>query len=150
VIAATPATIALDPATVITAGGYFAYLLAVKRRTLIVRGLSNVYDGGMTTKPVAADVDRLSLERQVCFAPPMLTRLHALGLLTRLRSATDQRATKVELTTKGRTLRRRALKIRPAVVERLAVHLSQTAASGVNIATTTKEKKWHSKKTPNR
>src|SRR5260370_24585509 len=141
-----------------------------------------VYDGSMTTKTVAADVDPLSLERQVFFAlaltnravlavyrpvleplgltqpqyqvmlalgdnekssapplsvkqiaallqmdsatlSPMLKRLQALGLITRLRSATDERTMKVELTTKGRTLRRQALKIPPAVVERLGVDL---------------------------
>src|SRR5258707_5756153 len=54
---------------------------------------------------------------------PMLKRLQALGLITRLRSATDERTMKVELTTKGRTLRRQALKIPPAVVERLGVDL---------------------------
>ena len=54
---------------------------------------------------------------------PMLKRLLALGLITRLRSATDERTMQVQLTTKGRTLRRRALKIPPAVVERLGVDL---------------------------
>jgi MarR family transcriptional regulator, organic hydroperoxide resistance regulator len=138
----------------------------------------------MTTKAVAADVDPLSLERQVCFAlaitnravlavyrplleplglthpqylvmlalwdnekssspplsvkqiaallqmdsatlSPMLKRLQALGLITRLRSATDERTMQVEPTTKGRTLRRRALRIPPAVVERLGVDLDE-------------------------
>ena len=142
------------------------------------------YDGSMTTRAVAADVDPLSLERQVCFAlaitnravlavyrplleplglthpqylvmlalwdnekssspplsvkqiaallqmdsatlSPMLKRLEALGLITRLRSATDERTMQVELTTKGRTLRRQALKIPPAVVERLGVGLDE-------------------------
>ena len=136
----------------------------------------------MTTNAVAADVDPLALQRQVCFAlaitnravlavyrpllaplglthpqylvmlalwdneksssaplsvkqiaallqmdsatlSPMLKRLQALGLITRLRSATDERTMEVELTTKGRTLRRQALKIPPAVVERLGVDL---------------------------
>ena len=144
----------------------------------------NAYDGGMSTKAVAADVDPLSLERQVCFAlaitnravlgvyrplpeplglthpqylvmlalwghppsspqplsvkqiaallqmdsatlSPMLKRLQALGLLTRLRSVTDERTMQVELTTKGRTLRRQALKIPPAVIERLGVDLDK-------------------------
>ena len=53
----------------------------------------------------------------------MRKRLQALGLITRLRSATDERTMQVQLTTKGRTLRRRALKIPPAVVERLGVDL---------------------------
>src|SRR5260370_17165752 len=33
-----------------------------------------VYDGSMTTKTVAADVDPLSLERQVCFALAITNR----------------------------------------------------------------------------
>jgi MarR family transcriptional regulator, organic hydroperoxide resistance regulator len=52
---------------------------------------------------------------------PMLKRLQTLGLITRLRSAPDERTVKVELTKKGPTLRRRALKIPPAVIERLGV-----------------------------
>lgn len=52
---------------------------------------------------------------------PMLKRLQTLGLLTRTRSATDERATDVELTAQGRALRTRALDIPPAVVARLGV-----------------------------
>ena len=157
-----------------------------------------IYDGSMTTKTVAADVDPLSLERQVCFAlaitnravlavyrplleplglthpqylvmlalwdnekssspplsvkqiaallqmdsatlSPMLKRLEAVGLITRLRSATDERTMKVELTTQGRTLRRQALTIPPAVVERLGVGLGEleqlhAVLTGINAA----------------
>jgi len=156
------------------------------------------YSGSMTTKTVAADVDPLSLQRQVCFAlavtnravlavyrplleplglthpqylvmlalwdnekssspplsvkqiaallqmnsatlSPMLERLQALGLITRLRSATDERTMQVELTTNGRTLRRQALKIPPAVVERLGVGLDELeqlhdVLTGINAA----------------
>ena len=156
------------------------------------------YDGSMTTRAVAADVDPLSLQRQVCFAlavtnravlavyrplleplglthpqylvmlalwghpqsspqplsvkqiaallqmdsatlSPMLKRLQALGVITRLRSATDERTMQVELTTKGRTLRRQALKIPPAVVERLGVGLDELeqlhdVLTGINAA----------------
>jgi MarR family transcriptional regulator, organic hydroperoxide resistance regulator len=56
---------------------------------------------------------------------PMLKRLQAHGLITRTRSATDERTTHVELTTKGLRLRRQALKIPPAVVERLGVDLPE-------------------------
>src|ERR1700741_2877301 len=56
---------------------------------------------------------------------PMLKRLQAFGLITRLRSATDERTMQVELTTKGRAMRRQALKIPPAVVERLGVDLDR-------------------------
>ena len=156
------------------------------------------YDGSMTTRAVAADVDPLLLQRQVCFAlavtnravlavyrplleplglthpqylvmlalwdnekssspplsvkqiaallqmnsatlSPMLKRLQALGLITRLRSATDERTMQVELTTNGRTLRRQALKIPPAVVERLGVGLDELeqlhdVLTGINAA----------------
>ena len=54
---------------------------------------------------------------------PMLKRLQAQGLITRTRSATDERTTHVELTPKGVRLRRQALNIPPAVVERLGVDL---------------------------
>src|SRR5258708_35904337 len=154
------------------------------------------YGGGMTPRDVAADVDPMPRERQVCFAlaitngavravyrplleplglthpqylvmlalwghpqsspqplsvkqiaallqmdsatlSPMLKRLQALGLITRLRSATDERTMQVELTTKGRTLRRKALTIPPAVVERLRVGLDElehlhAALTGLN------------------
>jgi MarR family transcriptional regulator, organic hydroperoxide resistance regulator len=55
---------------------------------------------------------------------PMLKRLQAQGLITRTRSATDERTTHVELTPKGLRLRRQALNIPPAVVERLGVELA--------------------------
>ena len=135
------------------------------------------------TKGVAADLDPLSLERQVCFAlavtnravlavyrplleplglthpqylvmlalwdnakaageplsvkdiarllqdsatlSPMLKRLQAQGLITRERSESDERTTHVELTPKGRSLRRQALEVPPSVVERLGVELSE-------------------------
>jgi len=67
---------------------------------------------------------------------PMLERLQALGLITRLRSATDERTMQVKLTTKGRTLRRQALTIPPAVVERLGVDLEHLhdVLTGINSA----------------
>src|ERR1700682_5249391 len=156
------------------------------------------YSGSMTPRAVAADVDPLSLERQVCFAlaitnravlavyrplleplglthpqylvmlalwdnekssspplsvkqiaallqmdsatlSPMLKRLQALGFITRSRSATDERTMQVELTTKGRTLRRKALTIPPAVVERLGVGIDELehlhdVLTGINAA----------------
>jgi DNA-binding MarR family transcriptional regulator len=47
----------------------------------------------------------------------------AAGLTTRSRSPADERTTHVELTPKGRSLRRQALKVPPVVVERLGVTL---------------------------
>lgn len=56
---------------------------------------------------------------------PMLKRLEAQGLIARSRSAADERATLIELTSEGRRLRRQAVKIPPAVVERLDVDLAE-------------------------
>lgn len=56
---------------------------------------------------------------------PMLKRLQAQGLITRSRSVVDERTTHVELSPTGRGLRRQALKIPPAVVERLGVELDE-------------------------
>ena len=56
---------------------------------------------------------------------PMLKRLQTQGLLTRSRNEADERTTHVELTPTGRNLRRRALKVPPAVVARLGVDLAE-------------------------
>ena len=56
---------------------------------------------------------------------PMLKRLEALGFITRSRSALDERTMNVSLTAQGSRLRRKALKIPPAVVERLGVDLGE-------------------------
>jgi DNA-binding MarR family transcriptional regulator len=56
---------------------------------------------------------------------PMLKRLQAQGLITRSRSAADERTTHIELTPNGRELRRQALNVPPAVVERLGVELAE-------------------------
>ncbi len=70
---------------------------------------------------------------------PMLKRLQAQGLITRTRSVVDERTTHVELTQAGIRLRRRALKIPPAVVERLGVDLTELerlheVLTGINAA----------------
>lgn len=56
---------------------------------------------------------------------PMLKRLEALGLITRTRSAADERSTDVELTEDGAALRERALAVPGAVVARLGVDLAE-------------------------
>ncbi|PJE19147.1 MAG: MarR family transcriptional regulator [Mycobacterium sp.] len=56
---------------------------------------------------------------------PMLKRLESQGLITRTRSAADERTTHIALTPQGRNLRRQALKVPPAVVERLGVDLPE-------------------------
>ncbi|MGH3723263.1 MAG: MarR family winged helix-turn-helix transcriptional regulator [Mycobacterium sp.] len=56
---------------------------------------------------------------------PMLKRLETLGLITRPRSTADERTTHVTLTADGAALRRQALKVPGAVVERLGVGLAE-------------------------
>ena len=55
----------------------------------------------------------------------MLKRLEALGLITRTRSAGDERSTAIGLTDAGIALRDRALEIPPAVVARLGVDMAE-------------------------
>lgn len=56
---------------------------------------------------------------------PLLKRLAGAGLVTRTRSDDDERRLTIELTTRGRDLRREALNIPPAVVARLGIELSE-------------------------
>src|SRR3954447_12247542 len=77
-------------------------------------------DRPLTVKDIAA-----ALQMDSATLSPMLKRLEALGLITRARSAADERATDVTLTRAGIQLRRRALKIPPAVVDRLGVGLGE-------------------------
>jgi DNA-binding MarR family transcriptional regulator len=56
---------------------------------------------------------------------PLLKRLEAAGLIRRERNRQDERALAVELTREGRALRRKALKVPPAIVERLGMDLAE-------------------------
>lgn len=56
---------------------------------------------------------------------PLLKRLESAGLITRTRSAEDERQVNIELTTSGRDLREEALKIPPAVVARLGMSIPE-------------------------
>jgi DNA-binding MarR family transcriptional regulator len=56
---------------------------------------------------------------------PLLKRLEAAGLLRRERSAKDERSLAVSLTEKGRELRNDALKVPPAIVERLGLDINE-------------------------
>jgi MarR family transcriptional regulator, organic hydroperoxide resistance regulator len=76
-------------------------------------------------RPLAVKEIAGALQLDSATLSPMLKRLEALGLVTRTRSAADERATDVELTKAGIHLRRRALKIPPAVVDRLGVGLDE-------------------------
>jgi MarR family transcriptional regulator, organic hydroperoxide resistance regulator len=81
---------------------------------------SELSANALSVKEIAA-----ALQLDSATLSPMLKRLEALGLITRTRSATDERATDVTLTRAGTALRRRALKIPPAVVDRLGVGLDE-------------------------
>ncbi|WP_121370533.1 MarR family transcriptional regulator [Frondihabitans australicus] len=56
---------------------------------------------------------------------PLLKRLEAAGLLTRSRSAADERAMDVALTPAGAALRKQALAVPGQIVERLGLPLAQ-------------------------
>ncbi len=76
-------------------------------------------------KPLSVKEIAATLQMDSATLSPMLKRLEALGLITRTRSAVDERSTDVKLTDNGTALRRRALKIPPAVVTRLGVDMGE-------------------------
>jgi DNA-binding MarR family transcriptional regulator len=76
-------------------------------------------------KPLSVKDIASTLQMDSATLSPMLKRLEALGLITRTRSAVDERSTDVELTDSGTALRRRAQKIPPAVVARLGVDMDE-------------------------
>lgn len=59
---------------------------------------------------------------------PLLKRLESAGLLSRRRSATDERALEVTLTPAGETLRERALLVPAQIVQRLGMPLADLEA----------------------
>ncbi|MCP2266367.1 MarR family winged helix-turn-helix transcriptional regulator [Promicromonospora thailandica] len=52
---------------------------------------------------------------------PLLKRLEAIGYVTRGRDPRDERALAVELTPQGRALREQAVRVPPAIMERLGM-----------------------------
>ncbi|MEV6287431.1 MarR family transcriptional regulator [Kribbella sp. NPDC051770] len=56
---------------------------------------------------------------------PLLKRLESAGYLTRGRDPRDERSLAVELTPSGQALREQALKIPPAIIERLGMTLKE-------------------------
>jgi DNA-binding MarR family transcriptional regulator len=69
-----------------------------------------------------------TLRHEPATLSPMLKRLEALGYVTRARDARDERALCVDLTDKGRELRKEAEKIPYRVVEVLGMELSELEA----------------------
>ncbi|WP_078279289.1 MarR family winged helix-turn-helix transcriptional regulator [Mycobacteroides franklinii] len=81
---------------------------------------SEEYREALSVKQIAA-----LLQTDSATISPMLKRLEMLGLITRPRSTADERTTHVTLTKQGAALRRKALKVPAAVVERLGVSLAE-------------------------
>jgi DNA-binding MarR family transcriptional regulator len=110
-------------------------VLAVYRPLLEPLGLTHpqylvmlaLWDHHRTGAGTAMSVKQIAgmLQLDSATLSPMLKRLEALGLISRTRSTSDERATDVTLTKAGLALRRRAVKIPAAVIERLGVSLDE-------------------------
>ena len=92
---------------------------------LVMLALWDHHKSDKSGRPLSVKDIAAALQLDSATLSPMLKRLEALGLITRSRSTADERATDVELTKAGVQLRRRALKVPPAVVERLGVGLDE-------------------------
>lgn len=77
------------------------------------------------TAPLSVKQIATTLQLDSATLSPMLKRLETLGLITRTRSAGDERATDIRLTDAGIALRERATAIPPKVVERLGVEMAE-------------------------
>ena len=60
---------------------------------------------------------------------PLVKRLEQSGLVTRTRSSSDERSIDVVLTSEGRALRRRAMKVPPTMLERFGMTLDDLHAT---------------------
>ncbi|OBB02174.1 MarR family transcriptional regulator [Mycobacteriaceae bacterium 1482268.1] len=92
---------------------------------LVMLALWDHYRADKHAQPLSVKAIASALQLDSATLSPMLKRLEGLGLITRTRSTSDERATDVELTRAGMQLRRKALKIPTAVVERLGVGLDE-------------------------
>jgi MarR family transcriptional regulator, organic hydroperoxide resistance regulator len=109
-------------------------VLAVYRPLLEPLGLTHpqylvmlaLWDNAKTDgEPLSVKEIAARLQMDSATLSPMLKRLQWQGLITRSRSVTDERTIRVELTAQGVKLRRQALKIPPAVIDRLGVDLAE-------------------------
>ncbi len=82
-------------------------------------------ESAQSKTPLSVKQIATALQMDSATLSPMLKRMEALGLITRDRNASDERATDVTLTDAGTTLRHRALDIPPAVVARLGVEMAE-------------------------
>ncbi|MDP7723199.1 MarR family winged helix-turn-helix transcriptional regulator [Mycobacterium sp. TY814] len=92
---------------------------------LVMLALWDNAKGGSGGNPLSVKEIATLLQMDSATLSPMLKRLESQGLITRTRSAADERTTHIALTAQGRNLRRQALKVPPAVVERLGVELAE-------------------------
>ncbi|RDH80259.1 MarR family transcriptional regulator [Mycolicibacterium moriokaense] len=92
---------------------------------LVMLALWDHHRGDDAGKPLSVKAIAAALQLDSATLSPMLKRLEALGLVTRTRSASDERTTDVALTAAGLRLRRKALEIPPAVIDRLGVGLEE-------------------------
>jgi len=92
---------------------------------LVMLALWDNAKGGSGGNPLSVKEIATLLQMDSATLSPMLKRLESQGLITRTRSAADERTTHIALTTQGRNLRRQALKVPPAVVDRLGVELAE-------------------------
>lgn len=123
-------------------------VLSVYRPLLAPLGLTHpqylvmlaLWDNAKTSQePLSVKRIAALLQMDSATMSPMLKRLEALGFITRSRSTLDERTINVALTVPGSRLRRKALKIPPAVVDRLGVELGELqhlheVLAGINAA----------------
>jgi DNA-binding MarR family transcriptional regulator len=113
------------------------FALAVAARTVIALYRPVLEPMGLThpqylvmlalweSEPVSVkDLSRM-LQLEPATLSPLLKRLEAAGLLRRERSTTDERSLAVTLTDEGRNLRKQALEVPPAIVERLGMNVNE-------------------------
>jgi DNA-binding MarR family transcriptional regulator len=137
-----PATITIDDVDPLALERQVCFALAVTNRAVLAvyrpllepLGLTHpqylvmlaLWDHPQSSpEPLSVKQIAAALQLDSATLSPMLKRLDALGLITRSRGTADERTTHVRLTAEGVALRRHALKIPPAVVERLGVGLDE-------------------------
>lgn len=92
---------------------------------LVMLALWDHHRSDRNGRPLSIKEIAAALQLDSATLSPMLKRLEGLGLITRTRRRADERATDVELTKAGVALRRRALRIPQAVIDRLGVDLDE-------------------------
>jgi MarR family transcriptional regulator, organic hydroperoxide resistance regulator len=92
---------------------------------LVMLALWDHHRAARSDRPLSVKQIAAALQLDSATLSPMLKRLEAMGVISRTRSADDERSTDVTLTAEGIALRRRALEVPPAVVARLGTSLDE-------------------------